>query len=155
MAGIEKICEYSGDYPGCIMYKWKYNHIQVCTKYRDYFRGKSHCLYIFNGIQRFNWIRDRFDPVEYPYFLHVPDEPGIVTGTYWNYTHQLDHTLFNLWELMGRTVLKVRFVYNMDSTAFEYFKEFEDTNAFAECNDLYTYNYEYPRLKPKRKKQCK
>lgn len=41
MAGIEKICEYSGDYEGGIMHQWKHNHIQICPKYRKLFKGKE------------------------------------------------------------------------------------------------------------------
>lgn len=46
MAGIEKVCEYSGEYPGRLMYGYKRNHIQVVPKYRKDFRGKFHILYI-------------------------------------------------------------------------------------------------------------
>jgi hypothetical protein len=46
MAAIEKICEYSGEYPGWLMYSYKHNHIQILPKYRKEFRGKSAILYI-------------------------------------------------------------------------------------------------------------
>lgn len=46
MAAIEKICEYSGDYPGWLMYGYKHNHIQIMSKYRKDFRGKKAVLYI-------------------------------------------------------------------------------------------------------------
>jgi hypothetical protein len=46
MAGIEKICEYSGDYPGWLMYGYKNNHIQIMPQYRKDFRGKKAILYI-------------------------------------------------------------------------------------------------------------
>jgi hypothetical protein len=46
MAAIEKICEYSGDYPGYLMYGYKHNHIQIMPKYRKEFRGKTATLYI-------------------------------------------------------------------------------------------------------------
>ena len=45
MAGIEKVCEYSGDYEGGIMYKHKRDHIQVLKKYRKHFKGKKGYLY--------------------------------------------------------------------------------------------------------------
>lgn len=47
MAGIEKVCELSGDYPGYHMYKMKRNHIQIVPKYRKLFRGHKATLYIF------------------------------------------------------------------------------------------------------------
>lgn len=48
MAGIEKVCEYSGDYPspGWSMYGYKRNHIQVMPKYRKLFRGATGVLEI-------------------------------------------------------------------------------------------------------------
>jgi len=46
MAAIEKICEYSGDYPGYPMHGYKRNHIQIMPKYRKEFRGKTATLYI-------------------------------------------------------------------------------------------------------------
>jgi len=45
MAGIEKICEYSGEYEGEVMYKDKHNHIQVLKKHRKHFKGKRAYLY--------------------------------------------------------------------------------------------------------------
>lgn len=46
MAGIEKVCEFSGEYPGWEMYDYKRNHIQVMPKYRKEFRGKDAVLYV-------------------------------------------------------------------------------------------------------------
>lgn len=46
MAGIEKICEYSGNYTGWEMYGFKRNHIQVEPQYRKFFRGKKAILTI-------------------------------------------------------------------------------------------------------------
>jgi len=39
MAGIEKICEFSGEYPGWEMYGMKRNHIQIDKKFRELFKG--------------------------------------------------------------------------------------------------------------------
>lgn len=44
MAGIEKICEFSGNYTGPDMYGFKHNHIQVEPLYRKNFRGKKSVL---------------------------------------------------------------------------------------------------------------
>lgn len=46
MAGIEKVCEFSGEYPGWLMYGYKRNHIQIMPKHRKEFRGKHAVLYI-------------------------------------------------------------------------------------------------------------
>src|SRR5574343_32228 len=46
MAAIEKICEYSSDYHGWLMRKWKNNHIQICPEYRKLFRKANHILFI-------------------------------------------------------------------------------------------------------------
>ena len=55
MAGIEKICEYSGEYPGWKMYEYKKNHIQIMPRYRKLFAGKDHTLYIFKPtLHKFN-----------------------------------------------------------------------------------------------------
>jgi hypothetical protein len=47
MAGIEKICEFSGDYPGSNMYQYKKNSIQIVPKYRKKFKKSEHILHIF------------------------------------------------------------------------------------------------------------
>jgi len=52
MAAIAKLCEYSGEYPGYLMYKYKKNLIQIMPEYRKLFKGKVHTLYIFNPTVR-------------------------------------------------------------------------------------------------------
>lgn len=47
MAGAEKICEFSGEYPGYEMHRFKRNHIQIMPKYRRCFRGAEHVLHVF------------------------------------------------------------------------------------------------------------
>lgn len=55
MAGIEKVCEYSGVSDGWIMYQWKSHHIQVNPKYRALFRKSQHTLYVTeNGVRYVN-----------------------------------------------------------------------------------------------------
>lgn len=54
MAGIEKVCEFSGEYPGWEMYGYKRNHIQIMPKYRKEFRGHEAVLYVFER----EWIVD-------------------------------------------------------------------------------------------------
>ena len=55
MAGIEKICEYSGEYCGPDMYNWKYNNIQIKPEYRKLFRGAKAKLIICGKRPVFLW----------------------------------------------------------------------------------------------------
>lgn len=114
MAGIEKLCEYSGEYPGWHMYLHKRNHIQIMPKYRKLFRYQPHVLFWFKpklrwinkmgGVSDFNveelsWFDTPYKSIseyendfglrrqlEYWYMLYVPGLPGIVNGQYVNYT---------------------------------------------------------------------
>jgi len=47
MAAIEKVCEFSGDYPGHLMYGYKRASIQVCPQYRKEFANQRHVLIVF------------------------------------------------------------------------------------------------------------
>ena len=67
MAAIEKICEYSGDYDGWVMYRWKHAHIQIKPKYRKLFAGAKHTLHVFEKPKR---VKDEllgtvYTPCEY------------------------------------------------------------------------------------------
>lgn len=53
MAGIEKICEFSGEYPSCAMYGYKRNSIQIMPEYRKQFRGAEHTLFVFKPEEKF------------------------------------------------------------------------------------------------------
>lgn len=55
MAGIEKVCEYSGDYPSWKMYGYKRNHIQICPEYRKAFKGAKHILVIAKAEKQIMW----------------------------------------------------------------------------------------------------
>ena len=46
MAAIEKICEYSNEYYGGIMYEWKRDHIQICPEFRKDFQHQDAVLFI-------------------------------------------------------------------------------------------------------------
>lgn len=46
MAGIEKVCEFSGDYEGHLMYPQKRDSIQVLNKHKKNFRGAKHELIV-------------------------------------------------------------------------------------------------------------
>lgn len=47
MAAIEKVCEFSGEYPSWKMYEYKRNLIQIMPKYRKLFKGADHELHIW------------------------------------------------------------------------------------------------------------
>lgn len=47
MAAIEKVCEFSGEYPGGEMYSYKRNSLQILPKYRKKFKGAKHTLHVF------------------------------------------------------------------------------------------------------------
>ena len=49
MAGIEKICEFSGDYDGHSMYAYKRHSLQIMPKYRKAFRGLTATLTILKS----------------------------------------------------------------------------------------------------------
>ena len=80
MAAIEKICEYSGEYPGWEMYRYKKDLIQIMPQYRKLFRNRYHILFIFQTYNEYNQI---------DYCLFVPSRIGRVDGWYWNYTRHL------------------------------------------------------------------
>lgn len=127
MAGIEKICEFSGERGGWQMYGYKRNQLQILPKYRKLFRGAEHTLYIqFN---RLNWVYNwggytEYDPEErffymkgrvvpeYSYNLAVTDEKlfGQVDGNYINYTHHLPTVKRKLKRLLRCRKLNIVFV---------------------------------------------
>jgi hypothetical protein len=73
MAGAEKICELSGEYPGWLMYQYKRNQLQITPKYRKLFRGDGNTIYVqkdglyweynWGGLTSFNLVEmELFDP---------------------------------------------------------------------------------------------
>lgn len=46
MAGIEKICELTGEYPGWPMYGYKRNQLQIMPIVRPQFRGDGDTIYV-------------------------------------------------------------------------------------------------------------
>lgn len=92
MAAIEKVCEFSGDYPGPDMYAYKRASIQVCPQYRKEFNGQKHVLFIFKpdekylarkGGRRYRQSFDKHRVEEVKYFTGggVCIDPGY--GKYW------------------------------------------------------------------------
>lgn len=104
MAGIEKMCELSGECGSYKMYGWKKCHIQVKPEYRKCFNGANHTLHVFKKPTRVKCPvlgivftpdendkgNDIFNMVESPlleYALEVHDDKllGVVSGLYVNY----------------------------------------------------------------------
>ena len=124
MAGIEKICEFSGDYPGSKMYKYKRNHIQICPKYRKLFRGADFKLVVtskeLNYVYKHGWSMSydpQYKPVnctiktEYYFKLLVSDSKlqGEVKGVYSNWTYDLKDTVKRLKRMLRCRNIKVKF----------------------------------------------
>jgi len=125
MAGIEKICEFSGEYPGWLMYGYKRNHIQICPKYRKLFRGaKAHIeIYSVTPMVVFKsggytdhdpvdpWYDDIAHKVknEYSFALIVtdPNLQGKVEGFYSNWTYDMKDTVKRLKRMLNCRNLKV------------------------------------------------
>jgi len=108
MAGIEKVCEFSGDYHGWLMYDYKRNLLQVNPRYRKYFKDSGKCtLYIYT--KKFEKRDGKYwdgcisygnnNSREFYYTLHLPELPNklkdvnlvdeegntfTVTRTYWH-----------------------------------------------------------------------
>jgi hypothetical protein len=62
MAGIEKICEYSGDYEGHVMYKHKIDSIQVLPKHRHQLKDKLAVLIFFRTPRMVNFASSEPQP---------------------------------------------------------------------------------------------
>ena len=129
MAGIEKICELSSDYPGGDMYAWKRNSIQVCPQYREQFKGRQHTLYVWvsgmhGRIKRRNAYKWGYEPKmtlrEYGYCLYVPSLPGRVRGEYINWSYDLRAVKHHLRKILGlRSAAQLNIVFVEDEDAYE------------------------------------
>jgi hypothetical protein len=129
MAGIEKICEYSGDYPGGKMYSYKRNHIQICPKYRPLFRGANARMEIIKVENQFVFKSGGYTDVndavemrmtggrvmkEYTFRLVVEDPilAGDVGGVYVNWTFNLRQTVKRLKRMLRCRNLRI--VYKLE-----------------------------------------
>jgi hypothetical protein len=94
MAGIEKICEFSGNYPGGDMWGYKYNHIQIEPKWRKYFKHtkdpilyicKSKSYVVKNPERKCFKFMDgcivKKSSFDWTYFLYTPNLPSELTNT--------------------------------------------------------------------------
>ena len=124
MAAIDKICEFSGDYPGWDMYKYKRNHIQIMPKYRKLF-AKCKCILVihdkkmvnvnkygsimFNSNAKLiNILGYKLKP-RYRYSLVVLDEnlQGEVEGIYVNWSTEISTVIRKMKRLTKNPHLKV------------------------------------------------
>jgi hypothetical protein len=125
MAGMEKICEYSGDYPSTKMYGYKRNLIQICPQYRKLFRGADAHIEI-NSTQRV-WLFDcgglmfvdegedcsrylsgRFaTQTTFTLVVKNPELAGNVEGRYVNWTGNMRQTTKRLKRLLRARNIKV------------------------------------------------
>ena len=138
MASIEKICEFSGDYPGGIMYKYKRRNIQICPKYRDYFKKYvkdiNDCvLFVFKPDMIFDdhqgvWCRED----NYMLYVYPEELKGQVEGRYYNYARgdSLKHVLYNISELVG---IEYHISY-IDLTLNEFNEKVQDIPKFELLN---------------------
>jgi hypothetical protein len=92
LAAIEKVCEFSGDYPGPDMYAYKRASIQVCPQYRKEFKGQKHVLFIFSPDEKYlarkggrryrqSYDKNRVEEVKYFTGSGVCIDPGY--GNHW------------------------------------------------------------------------
>lgn len=124
MAGIEKICEFSGDYPGWKMYGYKRNHIQICPEYRKLFRGATAHIeiievepqYVFKfggytDIDYLEWGAGSAGRIQNQYtFALVVDNPelkGEVNGRYINWTFNMRQTVKRLKRMLRVRNIKI------------------------------------------------
>lgn len=139
MAGIEKICEFSGEYGSYDMYQYKRNHIQIMPKFRKHFRNAKHTLYIRKGQQyaaspggsyMLMHSKKYFDKYE-------------MTRFYGNYQNYLNDCLRNNRKLVNE---------------YEYCLVVDDSSILGEVDGLYfnqTFNLSCTKRKLKRMLRCK
>lgn len=127
MAAVEKICEYSGDYPGWSMYGYKRNHIQICPQYRKLFRGADAHIIIERVdrvfVSKDGGVSSDADVAfwknlgfkgrvtnEYTFRLVVSDPAlaGEVNGEYVNWTTNMRQTIKRLKRMLRCRTLKVK-----------------------------------------------
>lgn len=124
MAAIDKICEFSGDYPGWDMYIYKRNHIQIMPEYRKLF-AKCKCILVIHdkkmvnvnkygsmmsssNAKLLNILGYKLKP-RYTYSLVVLDEnlQGEVEGIYVNWSTEISTVIRKMKRLTKNPHLKV------------------------------------------------
>ena len=129
MAGIEKICEFSGEYPGGLMYTYKRDHIQIMPKYRKLFRGADACIEIkeqrkviifgnggYMDYDPEDELQDRFlqrkgnrlgTDTTFVLVVKNPELQGQVNGRYMNWTLDFKSTIKRLKRMLRCRDIKV------------------------------------------------
>ena len=82
MAGIDKTCEYSGEYAGAEMYRYKHNSIQVLPKHLSNFKDKYAVLIFFSDPSLTYCLDDAPSPFVYFRNMHK-FMPKFWTRYYW------------------------------------------------------------------------
>ena len=98
MAGIEKICEYSGEYGGYKMYGYKRNGLQIMPQYRKLFRGCNASLYI---------RKENDNLIDYCLLVRDNHLQGKVHGFYFNWTTNTKAVIRKLKRITRNYKLKV------------------------------------------------
>lgn len=138
MAGIEKICEYSGEYPGSLMYGYKRDLIQVMPEYRKSFKNVKCLLKIWET----EWYQ--YQPPKNKrrssFFIYSGNLDMIIDD-YDDYYYDVpkDHKEFKLFMKINNRFL---------SPEYKYCLEVLDPNWSCPTGNTEFYNYTYS--KPKR-----
>lgn len=124
MAAIEKVCEFSGEYSGWNMYRYKHNHIQIMPEYRKLFAKCKCVLVIHKKEMRYihndgsSMSADHSDYAirlgyklkpSYTYSLVVLDEnlQGQVEGVYLNWSNDISTVIRKMKRLTKNPKLKI------------------------------------------------
>lgn len=80
MAGIEKICEFSGDYGSYDMYSYKRDLIQIMPQYRKSFAKAEHVIHMFTPTPYFQYkkLYSRYEITEHLMNSYVPPFKNMV-----------------------------------------------------------------------------
>ena len=101
MAAVEKICEFSGDYPGSDMYIYKKDHIQIMPKYRKKFRN-ANAVFIYTKNPYKNVLTKEYD---YCLFVFYQKLQGEIEGMYFNHSSNFFETKKNMKKLVSSKLL--------------------------------------------------
>lgn len=139
MAGIEKICEFSGTFDPALksMYEIKRNNIQVLPGYRKLFKGQEHIMFLFErrpaNEEHADWTMFNTRRPEFEFCLYVPGVPGQVSGFYWNYSSDfgtVKRKLKRLLKTRSLNIIRLPFVIDTAWDAMKHKVIVNDINQF-------------------------
>ena len=110
MAGVEKVCEYSGEHGGYKMYEYKRNGLQIMPQYRKLFRGCNAVLYIRKEEEdplHFKHKGCYYDLIDYCFLVRDNHLQGTVHGFYFNWTIDTKMVIRKLKRITRNYKLKV------------------------------------------------